>query len=359
MPSARPRTPGRGQNLACTETFGSEGQRSKAFMDNRNIVVIGGSTGATDPLKRILAALPPDLPAAVFVVLHMAAHASGVLATVAAAVARLPVRQAIHGAPIETGTVTIATPDHHMLLVDGHVVLGRGPKENMVRPSIDALFRSAALWHGPRVIGVVLSGLLSDGASGLNAIKACGGMALVQQPSDARADEMPSRAMEATDVDLSVPAKLLGEVIADLAREAPGPRLPVPRVLQLDVDIAAGGAIDSQLLARFAEPAALTCPNCGGVLSGMKDRNPLRFRCQVGHGFTADVLAQEQESRVDEALRIALRIIEERAELVTRLAEEGRRAGRPAVAQMYEERAAEYRAYIGTLRSAALKALNP
>jgi two-component system chemotaxis response regulator CheB len=208
------------------------------------------------------------------------------------------------------------------------------------------------------VIGVVLSGLLGDGASGLNAIKRCGGMALVQDPEDAIADEMPRRALEATVADLCIPSAKLGDVLSDLARQTAGPRLPVPPEIRLEVDIAMGERLDSALLGKIADPAALTCPACGGVLSKIRAGNPLRFRCQVGHAYSADILAKEQEGRVDEALRVALRIIEERAELVARMAEEGRESGRRAVAEMYEERAKEYRQYADTLRKAALLAFD-
>jgi two-component system, chemotaxis family, protein-glutamate methylesterase/glutaminase len=328
-------------------------------MSNRDIIVIGGSAGATAPLRAILADLPPDLPAAVLVVLHIPARGIGILSSVARSATKLPVRQAEEGMRIESGHVYLAAPDRHLLVLDNHIMLGRGPRENLVRPAIDALFRSAALQFGPRVIGVVLSGLLSDGAAGLNAIKRCGGMAVVQDPADATADEMPLRALEATTVDLCAPGARLGDVLSELAREKAGAALPVPAELKLEVEIAAGERIGSDSLLGIAEPAPLTCPSCGGVLSVLKPSKPLRFRCQVGHAFTADVLAKEQEGRVDEAMRVALRIIEERAELVTRMAEEGRRSGRRAVAQMYDLRATEYREYADLIRKAVLGSLQP
>jgi two-component system chemotaxis response regulator CheB len=327
-------------------------------MSNRDIIVIGGSAGATPPIKSILRSLPVDLQAAVFIVLHIPSHGIGILSTVAAAAGRLPVRQAEHGMAIENGLVYIAAPDHHMLIGGGRITLGRGPRENMVRPAIDPLFRSAAMNYGPRVIGVVLSGLLSDGAAGLNAIKRCGGMTLVQDPEEAIADEMPRRALEATTVDLCVPSIQLGDVLADLTREIAGTPLPIPPDLQLEVAIAAGDRIDTPRLSKLADPVALTCPSCGGVLSKVKDASPLRFRCQVGHSFTADILAKEQEGRVDEALRVALRIIEERAELVKRMADDGRASGRRAVAEMYDERAREYRDYAESIRKAILSGLD-
>ena len=334
-------------------------QREPGSMSHRDIIVIGGSAGATKPLKQILRGLPPDLPAAVFVVLHIPARGIGILSTVASSAGPLPVFQAEHGMKIQPGRVYLGAPDHHLLLAADRIVLGRGPRENMVRPAIDALFRSAALYHGPRVVGVLLSGLLSDGAAGLNAIKRCGGMTVVQDPADAVSDEMPRRAMEATTVDLCVPGAGMGDVLSDLVREQAGAALPIPPEIRLEVEIAAGERIGSDNLASVADPVALTCPACGGVLSEVKDSRPMRFRCQVGHAFTADILAKEQEGRVDEALRVALRIIEERAELVQRMAADGRRSGRPAVAEMYEARAAEYREYANMIRRVVLKSLDP
>ncbi|WP_439399633.1 chemotaxis protein CheB [Bradyrhizobium sp. PMVTL-01] len=328
-------------------------------MSNRDIIVIGGSSGATAPLKRILADLHPDVPAAVFIVLHLPAQGIGILSTVAAGVGRLPVHQAQDGMKFERGHVYLGAPDHHLLLSGDHIRLGRGPRENMVRPAIDPLFRSAALHHGPRVIGVVLSGLLSDGAAGLNAIKRCGGMTIVQDPLEAIAAEMPQRALEAATADLCVPAARLGDVLSELAREPPGATLPIAPDIRLEVEIAAGERIGTATLANIADPAAVTCPSCGGVLSQVKEARPMRFRCQVGHAFTADALAKEQEGQVDEALRVALRIIEERAELVHRMAEDGRRSGRPAVAEMYARRAAEYREYADMIRRVVLQSFDP
>jgi two-component system chemotaxis response regulator CheB len=332
-------------------------QSEAGSMSNRDIIVIGGSAGATKPLTQILNRLPADLPAAIFIVLHIPAQGIGILSTVASSAGPLPVRQAEDGMKIEPGQIYLAAPDHHLLLAGDHIFLGRGPRENMVRPAIDALFRSAALHHGPRVIGVLLSGLLSDGAAGLNAIKRCGGMTVVQDPKDAVSDEMPRRAMEATTIDLCVPGATMGDVLSELAKEQAGAALPIPPEIRLEVEIAAGDRIGSDNLMSLADPVALTCPACGGVLSEVKEGRPMRFRCQVGHGFTADALAKEQEGRVDEALRVALRIIEERAELVHRMAADGRRSGRLAVAEMYEARAIEYREHADMIRRVVLKSL--
>jgi len=290
------------------------------------------------------------------VVLHVPARSLGLLATVSAAAADLPVRPAEDGMPIAPGHVYLGVPDRHLIVADGRIRLGRGPRENMARPSIDPLFRSAAATYGPRVIGVILSGLLNDGAAGLDAVRRCGGVAIVQDPADAIVDEMPRSALAAVADGLRVPSARIGDLLADLVGEQAGPRPPVPAGIRLEVEIAAGERIDSAVLRRVADPVALSCPHCGGVLSEVRDARPLRFRCQVGHAYTAEAAAKAQEGAVDEAMRVALRIVGERAELVARMAAEARGTGRPAVAEMYAARAAEYRDHAETLRRAVLGA---
>jgi len=153
-------------------------------------------------------------------------------------------------------------------------------------------------------------------------------------------------------------AALAGLVCFLVATRGAATLLPVPPEIRLEVEIAAGERIGSNSLSGIADPAALTCPACGGVLSALKIGHPLRFRCQVGHAYTADALTSVQEGRVDEALRVALRIIEERAELVQRMAQDGKHRGRAAVAKMYESRAAEYRENADLIRRVMLQSLD-
>lgn len=325
-------------------------------MSNRDLVVIGGSAGAVEPLKTILANLPADLPASVIVVLHLPAESTGIHATVAGSAGPLPVETAADGMEILHGRVYLAPPNRHLLVIDRHLALGDGPRENLVRPSIDSLFRSAAAAFGSRAIGVVLSGMLNDGASGLEAIKRCGGIALVQAPREARASDMPLAALEATSVDLSADARHLAEAIRrHVAEDASGPGL-VPKDIQLEIEIAAGRRTGAGEIGQIAKPVGLTCPDCGGVLSEVNG-TPLRYRCQVGHAHTSKTLLREQEGQVDEAMRIALRIIEERAELVARMGRDATQLGRTSTADMYQRRAVEYRAYADTIRQAVLRSM--
>ena len=322
-------------------------------MLQRDIIAIGGSFGSTAVLKQLLGGLPTDLPAAVMITTHMPTTSIGYLSEVLGSCSALPVSQAVDGQPVRPGRVYVAPPDRHLMVIDGMVVLGTGPRENMARPSIDPLFRSVAFSYGSRAIGVILTGLLNDGASGLHAIKRRGGLSVVQHPLDAEAPDMPRAALEAVEVDHVAAADRMAGLLASLAG-TPAEAAPAPSVdLELEVSIAAGRQAGSGLLRQIAKPSPLTCPHCQGVLSEMKEHGPLRYRCQIGHAFTAEAVISAYEKSMTEAIRIAMRMMEERTELVARMARDAREQGRTAVAELYEARAAEYSGYAATLRRAA------
>jgi len=327
-------------------------------MAKRDIAVIGGSAGGADALKLLVQGLPADFPGSVFVTTHMAPTYPSYLRAILEPIARIPVIAALDGQPIVPGHIYLATPDRHLLVMGSTLRLGAGPRENMSRPSIDPMFRSAALSFGTRVVGVILSGLLNDGVSGLEAIHAAGGLTVVQHPLDALEPDMPRAALETVPADHVVPARELADLLMRLVTtDAPEPR-PVPKALAFEVDVAAGRRLGSAALRRIADPVALTCPDCQGVLSHVRGQKPLRFRCQTGHAFTAEQLDAKHEL-VDEALRVALRVMEERLELVERMARDSRDNGRLALAELYESRAEEYQRYAETLREAALESSDP
>jgi two-component system chemotaxis response regulator CheB len=199
--------------------------------------------------------------------------------------------------------------------------------------------------------------MLNDGASGLTAIKACGGTAVVQHPLDAQADQMPLAALEVVQADEVAPANQLGRMINRIVRMEAGEATDPPAGLPLEVQIAAGTRLGAEALRKIADPSAISCPDCQGVLSEVRNEQPLRYRCQIGHAMTAEVLASRAD-HVDEAMRVALRMMEERVTLVTRMAEDARQTGRSAVAELYEARAEEYSRYATILREAALASLS-
>lgn len=319
-------------------------------MGRRDIIAIGGSSGGVDAVKQLCGALPGDLAAKVFVVLHVGAEGHNLLAGIFDAGSAMSIGTAVDGEPHRFGHVYIARADRHLLVIDDKVRLGRGPRENMTRPAIDPLFRSVAMSFGPRTIAVVLTGMLNDGASGLADVKRCGGITVVQNPLDAVAAEMPRGALRESDVDYRAPLSDIAALLIKLAGEEAGPAVVVPEDIRSEVEIALGRRSDSEILAKFSDTVPMSCPACGGVLSQIRRGPPLRFRCQVGHAYTADALSTEKEGSVDEAIRVALRIMEERAIITQKLADAARRSGRDAAAVSYEQRVSESRAYAATLR---------
>ena len=186
------------------------------MMTRRDIVVIGASAGGVNALLSLAQALPPGFPAAVLIVLHIGSHRSMLPELLTSSGSH----RAIHpqdGEPLAPGTIYVAPPAHHMLIEGDVVRLTRGAKEHHARPAIDPLFRSAALAHGPRVIGVILTGRQDDGTAGLRAVKACGGITVVQDPADAEEPGMPTSALRHVQVDHCVPLRLLGDVLARIA----------------------------------------------------------------------------------------------------------------------------------------------
>lgn len=186
---------------------------------HRDITVIGASAGGVSALRELFCALRPDYPAAIFVVLHVAPEAPSVLPEILNRASALPAAHARTGSRICPGTITVAAPDLHLMLRPEGVVVTHGPRENRHRPSIDVLFRSAAVAFGPRVTGVVLSGMLDDGTAGLWAIKHRGGTAVVQDPADAEFPDMPRNAIEVVDVDHCVSIRDMAALLMRIVRE--------------------------------------------------------------------------------------------------------------------------------------------
>lgn len=312
-------------------------------MPNRDIVVIGASAGGVEALTSLARTLPADLPAALFVVLHVAPHGNSVLPQLLARASKLKAEHAIHGEPIVSGRWYVAPPDQHMLIRDGHVHLGRGPSENGHRPAIDPLFRSAASAHGSRVIGVVLSGSLDDGTAGLLAVKQSGGIAIAQDPHEALYPSMPLSAIENVEVDHISPLAGIGRLLKQLTRDpvaAAGFKLR-PEVTAIEAAIAEGGQMGLGALEARGVPSGFACPDCHGVLWEVREEGLVRYRCRVGHAYLPQALSVAQSERLEESLWIALRTLKESSALSKRLAERAHERTMPQMARAYETRARE------------------
>ena len=309
---------------------------------NRDVIVIGASAGGIEALRELLGGLPGDLPAALFVVLHTAEHAPGLLAQVLGRSSALPVVTAVEGQRFERGQVYVAPPDLHLIVGHDHLHVRRGPRENGSRPAIDPLFRSAAASCTTRVIGVLLTGMLNDGTSGLQAIKRCGGLTIVQDPSDAAYGEMPRSALRHVAVDHVLPLHEIPAILAALALQARPPPGEVPDDIRAEALIAAQEIRDMRHPEERRTISSITCPECHGSMQEIVDGGFVRYRCHTGHAFTLEALGAIQADAWERALYNAYRAQQERAMLVGRMADEARARGAATAAEQLQQRAQSY-----------------
>jgi two-component system, chemotaxis family, protein-glutamate methylesterase/glutaminase len=305
-----------------------------------DIIVIGASAGGVEAMQKLARDLPPDLPASLFVVLHMPPFLKTVLPEILTRSGRLAAEEAADGLPIEEGHIYVARPGSHLLVDRGRVRVSRGPKENGYLPSIDVLFRSAARAYGPRVIAVVLSGLLDDGAAGALAVKQRGGLLVVQAPEDATFPDMPRAALRTVGTaDYSAPLAEMAMLLSMLSRtSAPEEeRFPVPLEMQVEDEIAHGAESDAQVASILGEPSTFSCPECGGVLWDLSAQELQRFRCQVGHAYSAVHLFHAQEEALQQQLWAAARGLREHALLARQVQRSSAGHGWPSVADRFLE----------------------
>ncbi len=324
-------------------------------MLRRDIIVIGGSAGGVEALETIARTLPASFDGSIFATLHFPEHGTSLLPAILSRVSAVPASHATDGEAIMPGRIYVASPDYHLLLTQDRIRLVRGPRENGSRPAVDVLFRSAALAFGRRVIGVVLTGNLDDGTAGLAAIKRRGGIAVVQDPDSALFPSMPRSALDNVAVDRVVSIQQLTQVLIELMVELP-PDNEIPPTERdiMENELAAGNvrAMDHAEEQHPGVPSAFSCPDCGGVLWELHDGEFTRFRCRVGHAWTANALYGEQARKLDEALWTALRALEESAALSRRMAARHRARGSDGLAARFEAQADQATSRAGVIRDA-------
>jgi len=286
----------------------------------RDVVVIGASAGGIDALRQLVAGFPVEWKASVFVVVHLPANGESMLPAILQRVGPLPALHPEDGARVTPGTIAVAPPDHHLIVIDGHVRVLRGPRQNRYRPSADTLFRSAAFSYGPRVIGAVLTGGLDDGAAGLSAIHARGGVTIVQDPNEAKFSSMPRAALAMVDVDYCLPLLEIAPRMIRLSAESVPREVPVPTKEQ-EMEIRHDQGDLSVDLDSIGKPSYFTCPDCHGTLWEIKEGKLVRYRCRVGHGFTAESLIANMDDTLEDSLWEAARALVETAHLKDRVAE--------------------------------------
>jgi two-component system chemotaxis response regulator CheB len=318
------------------------------LMAGRDIIVVGASAGGVDVLAEIVKALPPGLPASLFVVCHFPPGSRSILPEILSRAGPLLARHPADGEPFYPGHIYVAPPDRHMVLEPGgRIRLLRGPRENHHRPAVDPLFRSAARHYGPRVAGVVLTGSLYDGAAGLLAIRSSGGLAVVQDPNDAVVAAMPQNATDIAGADYLVPSAAIGPLLVNLVQGAEpaegGSTVPDP--IERMPDVVAHDMARQAHNQRRGQVSTYTCPECGGSLWQVNEKELIRFRCHVGHVYNGEALIAEQTEALEAALWTAVRTFREKSVLARQLAAQERVRGAADAAARFEEQAEQAERY--------------
>lgn len=326
----------------------------------RNVVVIGASAGGVEAMIGLFRSLPTDYPGAIFVVQHMPAYAKSNLDLVLQSYTELKVKKGDDGEKIEGGTVYVARSDQHLMVERDRVVISKGPRENRFRPAVDTLFRSAAHAYRDRVVGVVLSGALNDGTSGMWTINRLGGTTIVQDPEEAMFADMPSNVMEYTTVDYKLPVVQIGPLLHTLAGKEIEPTVKQDRfdinepLLEVELGIAKGKNGLKMGITEMGTPSPLACPECHGALTQFQEGKLLRFRCHTGHAHTGESLLASIQENVEKSMWEVMRGMEESNLLLGRMAEQLQRSDRQPLADKYRQEAERIQRQAGSVQRAIL-----
>jgi two-component system chemotaxis response regulator CheB len=310
-------------------------------MANHDLVAIGTSAGGVAALLSLAGRLPETFPASVLITIHLSDQFPSNLDSVLGRAGPLPVKFASHGETMRKSQIYVAQPGRHLIVDGDRLMLGTGPRENNCRPAIDPMLRSAGLCCGTRTIGVVLTGTLGDGASGLSALRRCGGIAVVQDPSDAAFPEMPMNAIAQLQPDHVARLVDLPDLLGRLVHQPAGQATLVPSDLRYEVEVARGGPASMNAMDHVGRRSVLTCPDCDGVMWEIDESDFLRFRCHLGHAYTSDLMGVALDASLRRALGSGLRALEERIRLFERLARQARGRGSDRVAASWVEKAQE------------------
>jgi len=318
------------------------------------ITVVGTSAGGMNALIELVSQLKEDMDTAVFIVMHLSGTGiSDFLVHRLQPHTSFTCKLGVDGDTIERGCIYIATPKVHLLVKKEGILIGRGPEENRWRPSIDVLFRSAAVAFGTRCIGIVLTGLLDDGTTGMFAIKRCGGVCIVQDPNEAEYPDMPLSVLDHMDVDHCIPLETMGNVIAEILKTNPEEK-PVPEEIKIESEIAERVVVDYDNVAQIADKSIYACPDCGGGLWEMTkagNENIIRYRCHIGHSYSEKDLVIKQGEIFESTLWVALRIMEERRNLFLKMETDHLKRGLSVMSKTYRTKADTIQEHVDKMKT--------
>lgn len=323
--------------------------------DITKLVVIGASAGGLKAVAELLSRFPKNNTISVFVVLHVSTNSIGQVIVQhiqkhTSLICEIPV----NGQKIEQGHLYVAPPDHHMLVKRGQICIHNGPHENRWRPSIDVLFRSAAVAYNSHVVGIILTGLMDDGTSGMGAIKRSGGICIVQEPEEAEFSDMPANVLKHVDVDYRVSIAEMGYVLENLFSIPSAPEVSVPKELAIEVEITERLSSQVQEMNKIGDQSLFRCPDCGGALWKIKGDTVDRYRCYTGHVYTQKVLFQAQAEGIEETLWVAIRMLEERRNLLLTVSAYGSNLQYPDSVEDKKKRASDINVHIERLKAVLL-----
>jgi two-component system chemotaxis response regulator CheB len=290
--------------------------------DIKNVILIGASAGGFKAIFQMVEKIPANIPAAIFVVMHLGKQSMPeIIAQQVQKVTKFTCSIPTNGEEIKAGHLYVAPKDSHMLITKDVIHITKGPHENRWRPSIDVLFRSAAAAYDSKVIGIVLSGMMDDGTSGMSAIKRSGGVCIVQEPLEAEFPDMPRNVLNKVDVDYQVSVNDISYILDDLFAKPEGTMHAIPEDIKIEAQIAQGMISSVNELKKIGEQSDFTCPECGGSLFTMHNDNTHRYRCFTGHTYNEKLLVETQAEALEESIWVCIRMLEERKGLLRKVAE--------------------------------------
>lgn len=286
-------------------------EKNDVNLQNR-IITIGGSAGSLQALLKIIRSLNTEHPVSVFIVIHGGDKILEVVKHHLSETNNFEISSAENESTIKPDTIYLAPPDRHVLLQENRIHVIKGPRVNLCRPSIDLLFRSAAVAYSVRNISILLSGSLYDGVAGLQAVKQCGGITVIQDPADAEFSELPRNAIEVVDADYIKSAMEIAPLLEQLTKSAVTSEKAVPEEIALENQLDLKNTDDISTLNKIGNQAAISCPECGGPLWEISNQEPVHYRCHIGHSLNLQSLLDGQSSEVEKTLWVALKTLEEK-----------------------------------------------